>query len=175
MCGAAHPSDAEILCTVPGNATDHAMHVGRHPQRRSEGPVTWPNDEFVEPIGNPRRWIEERSDEERARNLAERTAGARREIDEDVAPVGASHPENAKAAARRVLPRTGTKRRQAYDLIRDTGGRTGEEVGLHFGWPHQSYSPIISTLEADGWITPSGEFRTTESGNRARVMVVVDG
>lgn len=170
MCGSAHPDDQAVVCAVDG---PHATHVARHPDRRSDPPLVWPNDRYVEPIARPTSFIKQASHRERKRRMDERTAGAR-SVDDDAAPVGASHPENAKAAARRALPRTGSKRRQAYDLIwRTPGGLTAEEVGLRFGWPHQSYSPCISTLEADGWLRPTGEMRRTQSGEMARVMEAV--
>lgn len=75
------------------------------------------------------------------------------------------------------MPRTGTKRRAVFDLVREHERRTGigltaEQVGATLGWPHQSYSAAVSTLAADGWLVDSGERRKTDSGNEAIVWVV---
>lgn len=101
-------------------------------------------------------------------------------IDENVAPVGREHPETAHRAARRALPRTGSKRRAAWDWIDSRPeGATAEEVGDHFGWEHQVYSPTISTLAHDGHLeavrTASGApvTRLTRAGNDAQVYVTV--
>lgn len=91
--------------------------------------------------------------------------------DRNVAPVGRRHPDTARAAAERVLPRTGSKRRSVVELIARVA-LTAEEVGTRFGWPHQSYSATVSTLARDGWLEDSGERRTTSTGNDAIVWVL---
>lgn len=98
-----------------------------------------------------------------------------RPVDAPTDPVGRNHPETARRQGERVAPRLGSKRRLTYDWIRQRGsyGATAREVGDHFGWEHQSYSPAVSTLKRDGWIrvdrTSTGESRERDG---AHVMVV---
>jgi hypothetical protein len=94
-------------------------------------------------------------------------------LDTPTAPVGHRHPETAKAAAARALPRTGSRRREAWELIQARGGLTAEEVGIETGWPHQTYSATVSTLAADGLVIDSGDRRPTLAGNPAIVYRAV--
>ena len=91
----------------------------------------------------------------------------RRPVDADTAPVGRNHPDTAVDAAARALPRTGTRRREVFDLIAARGGMTAEEVGKVLGLPHQSYSAAVSTLARDGWLVDSGRRHLTDAGNPA--------
>lgn len=100
-----------------------------------------------------------------------------RAVDAPVDPVGREHPETAKRQGRRMAPRLGTIRRAAYERIRQCGsyGATAKEVGVALGLEskHQSYSPAVSTLKADGWIRTdldiTGKPRTRDG---AEVMVI---
>ena len=98
-------------------------------------------------------------------------------IDAPVDPVGKAHPETARAMGRRMELRMGTMRRMAYDAIVIADGLTAEEVGLMFGWKHQSYSAAVSTLKTDGWLECARGAdgrkitRPTQGGNEAEVMV----
>ena len=101
-----------------------------------------------------------------------------RAVDAPVNPVGRNHPETAKRQGKRMAPRLGSKRRQAYDFIAERGtlGATAREVGEHFGWEHQSYSPAVSTLKTDGWIKVDiglpGTGDLTRERDGADVMVI---
>lgn len=90
------------------------------------------------------------------------------DVDRNVAPVGRAHPDTAHQAARRALPRSGSKRRAVVDHVAVCPS-TSEEIGDAFGWPHQSYSSAVSTLYADGWLEPSGVVRETSTGTSAIV------
>lgn len=101
-----------------------------------------------------------------------------RAVDAAVNPVGRDHPETAKRQGKRMAPRLGSKRRMAYDFIAERGtiGATAREVGEHFGWEHQSYSPAVSTLKSDGWIKVDvglpGTGDLTRERDGADVMVI---
>lgn len=89
--------------------------------------------------------------------------------DRNVAPIGRRHPDTARAAGERALPRSGSKRRLTVDAIA-VRPSTAEEIGDRFGWPHQSYSATVSTLVRDGWLEPDGTAtRPTSTGNDAIV------
>lgn len=82
--------------------------------------------------------------------------------------------ETSRIAASNVLPKTGTKRRQTYELIKDSGmfGLCDHEIEEKTGWLHQSASSIRNGLMRDGWIKDSGQRRTTPSGNPAIVWII---
>lgn len=102
----------------------------------------------------------------------------RRPIDANTSHVGAAHPVTARTMDRKVMPRSGSKRRMVYDWVAGRGdhGATAEEVGDHFGWGHQSYSAVVSNLVRDGWLVPAAyaglgvaRTRPTRAGNDATV------
>lgn len=89
-------------------------------------------------------------------------------VDRNVAPTGRHHPDTSRAAAERVLPRKGSKRRQVVEYVARHPA-TAEEIGDAFGWPHQSYSATVSTLASDRWLEASGATRRTSTGHYAIV------
>lgn len=91
------------------------------------------------------------------------------DIDRNVAPLGNLHPDTAAAAADRVFPRSGSRRRKIYDLILAQGGATDDEIEVHLGLSHQSASASRNTLMNDGWLADSGVRRKTRYGNDAIV------
>jgi hypothetical protein len=98
---------------------------------------------------------------------------ARRPIEANSIRVGRRSPKTSQIAAERVLPRTGTKRKTVYDLIRLEGARglCDHEIEQITGWLHQSASSIRNGLMNDGWIMDSGQKRKTPQGNGAIVWV----
>lgn len=98
---------------------------------------------------------------------------ARRPIEANSIRVGRRSPKTSQIAAERVLPRTGTKRKTVYDLIRLEGARglCDHEIEQITGWLHQSASSIRNGLMNDGWIMDSGQRRKTPQGNGAIVWV----
>lgn len=93
-------------------------------------------------------------------------ARPRRAVDDGAAPTGRDHPDSSRDAAARVLPRTGTIRRAAYDYVRlECGGRgaISEEIqqalvgrGLVTeAKRHQTGSAAVSGLKRDGWLVPA--------------------
>lgn len=94
-------------------------------------------------------------------------------IDRNVAPVGQFHPPTARAAARRALPGTGTKRRMIYDVIaKSADGLCDWELEKTFDWKHESASACRRSLVKDGWLQDSGRTRPVpDTGNPAIVWV----
>jgi hypothetical protein len=109
-----------------------------------------------------------------------RHVAPRRAIDAPVNPVGRAHPETAQATGRKMCLTMGTKRRRAYEAIRDAGahGMTADEVEVACGWGHSSASSTVSGLWHDGWLSvkrdDKGDIvkRPTRHANDAQVMVV---
>lgn len=97
-------------------------------------------------------------------------------IDRKVAPVGRNHPETAKQAAAKALPRSNTLRRTVFDLIAESGARgvTDDEVEQVLGRSHQSISACRNSLLKDGHIQDSGKIRLTRWKNEAIAWVVTD-
>lgn len=95
-------------------------------------------------------------------------------VDRQVAPVGISHPERAHLAAAVARLRSGTRRKEVYDLIRNTGhrGLTDDEMERLTGRAHQSLSATRNTLMNDDLIVDSGQRRQTQYHNPAIVWVV---
>jgi hypothetical protein len=77
-------------------------------------------------------------------------------------------------AALNALPKTGTKRRITYDLIKESGtyGLCDHELEFKTGWLHQSASAARNTLMNDGFIKDSGLRRKTPAGNDAIVWII---
>lgn len=102
---------------------------------------------------------------------------ARRSVDEDAPMVGRSHPGTAQAMQAKALPRSGTFRREVFDLISSRKGTpllgyTDDELEIALGRSHQSTSGARSTLKADGHVRASGATRINRFGNDAIVWVV---
>lgn len=74
------------------------------------------------------------------------------------------------AAAKRALPRSGTKRaRVLYEIATAPAGCTDDEIITRTGFLHQSVGPRRLELEQGGWVEDSGERRKTRMGNPAIV------
>lgn len=95
-------------------------------------------------------------------------------IDADRAHVGRRHPITAQRMQAKVLPRSGTFRRQMFDTLRQQP-MTDDELEIYFGRSHQSVSGCRSTLFKDGWLRNTGDTRRNRYGNDAIVWGVVDG
>ena len=97
----------------------------------------------------------------------------RRPIEANSIRIGRRSPKTSQIAAERVLPRTGTKRKVVFDLIKARGalGLCDHEIEQITGWLHQSASSIRNGLMNDGWIMDSGNRRKTPQGNGAIVWI----
>jgi alkyl hydroperoxide reductase subunit AhpC len=95
-------------------------------------------------------------------------------IDRNVVRVNFNSPATSHIAAKNALPKTGTKRRITYELIKDTGmfGLCDHELEQKTGWLHQSASAARNTLMVDGWIVDSGIRRNTPTGNPAIAWII---
>lgn len=93
-------------------------------------------------------------------------------VERNVAPVGHGHPATALEAAAKVLPRTGSIRREVYDQIARRQGLTDDELEQITMRSHQTVSAARNTLAGDRLIVDSGETRPTRYGNRAIVWKV---
>lgn len=107
--------------------------------------------------------------EDRCKEFREAEAPVKPKVDRRVAPVGHRHPETAKTAARRSMPKAGTRRGEVYRLIQRAGeqGLTDDELEYKTGKSHQSVSATRNTLMNDGLIEASGFRRRTRWGNDA--------
>lgn len=97
------------------------------------------------------------------------SATRKRPIDRQHVAIHKNAQETSRIAAEKILPKTGTKRRIIYDMIKDSGmfGLCDHEIEQKTGWLHQSASSVRNGLMKDGWIKDSGLRRTTPSGNPA--------
>jgi hypothetical protein len=97
-------------------------------------------------------------------------------IERNTVRLGRRSPNTSQIAAQRLLPRTGTKRKTVFDLIRAAGdvGLCDHEIEDLTGWLHQSASSIRNGLMNDGWIMDSGKRRKTPQGNGAIVWISME-
>jgi hypothetical protein len=97
-------------------------------------------------------------------------------IERNTVRIGRRSPNTSQIAAQRLLPRTGTKRKMVFDLIRAAGdvGLCDHEIEDLTGWLHQSASSIRNGLMNDGWIRDSGKRRKTPQGNGAIVWISME-
>jgi hypothetical protein len=72
---------------------------------------------------------------------------------------------------RHILPKSGSFRREVYDLLSRSGGMTDDELEVVTGRSHQSVSGARATLKKDGWVADSGKRRPNRYGNEAVVWV----
>lgn len=96
-------------------------------------------------------------------------------VDEDhVGKVGSQHPVTSRAAAKKILPRSGTQRRLVYDVIAGTNdyGATDDELELMTSLRPNSLHPRRGELADAGFIVRSGRKRKTRAGNDADVWVL---
>ncbi len=92
-------------------------------------------------------------------------------------PLGApfeSRSITSREAARSVLPLVAGQEAKVLDAIRSGGnGATDEEIERITGLKHQSASARRRGLVIKGFVRDSGITRTTSSGRRATVWMVV--
>lgn len=82
----------------------------------------------------------------------------------------------SRNAAEKFLPRSGTIRKQVYDLIKQAGdnGRTDFELEGIMKGKHQTVSASRRSLVVDGWLVDSGKTRINSQGNDCIVWVEKD-
>jgi len=87
-------------------------------------------------------------------------------IDRDTV-VSGKRATSQKAAAK-VFPRSGTKRRECYEIIKASGatGMTDLELEKQTGWKHESLSACRNSLMNDGLVFDSGRKRVVDGSER---------
>lgn len=99
----------------------------------------------------------------------------RKPVESNSIRVSARHPDTSKLAGLKALPKSGTKKKIIYDLIKSKGilGMCDHEIEKELGWTHQSASAIRNTLMNDLWVEDSGLRRETPQGNLAIVWIAL--
>jgi hypothetical protein len=79
----------------------------------------------------------------------------------------------SRSAAEKALPRSGTRRKEIFDLIAEHEfGLTDDEIEVLTGLTHQTASATRNSLMRDGLIVVSGDARTNRRGNASIVWKV---
>lgn len=86
-------------------------------------------------------------------------------INDNVVYVANFASKTSRDAANKVLPRTGTMRRQILDLITKHGGLADFEIEALLNLKHQTASAGRRGLVIDGFLVDSGLTKKNESGN----------
>jgi hypothetical protein len=81
--------------------------------------------------------------------------------------------DTSRQAAEKFLPRSGTVRKQVYDLIKQAGysGMTDFELEAIMKGKHQTVSASRRSLVVDGWLVDSGKKRTNAQDNDCIVWI----
>ena len=100
----------------------------------------------------------------------------RRSIDSNYVAIGSNPRSTSLMALKKAFPKTGTKRRTTYELIKEAGmyGMCDHEIEQKTGWVHQSASSVRNSLMNDGWIQDSGIRRKTPQGNDSIAWIVTN-
>lgn len=99
----------------------------------------------------------------------------RASLERNTVRIGNKHPKTSQIAAQRVLPRTGTKRKELFDLIQGAGARglCDHEIEQITGWHTNTSRSTRNSLMRDGWIMDSKQRRNTPQGNGAIVWIAM--
>ena len=96
-------------------------------------------------------------------------------LDRNVVSISRNASDTSRAAGLKRLPKTGTKRKITFDLIKQYPlGLCDHEIEAITGWLHQSASSVRNSLMRDGLIIDSGLRRKTPGGNDAIAWKVVE-
>ena len=88
-----------------------------------------------------------------------------REIDSNVVLISRKATRTSRAAAENVLPKTGSIRREIYDLVSRGDGLTDYELENLLEGKHQTVSASRRSLVIDGYLSDSGRTRKNDVGN----------
>lgn len=163
-CNAENPMMPGVRCEVDSGQR-HVWHSCRNPD------VAWENTE-VRREQERRRGTPYSESRDRLLGYARATDANARAIANDRSRIDTPHaflrrePHDTEvAAARFVLPRSGTQRRLVYDHIVQAGehGATDEEIQQALGLHHNSQTPRRLELVQAGLIEDSGRRRTGHS------------
>lgn len=99
-----------------------------------------------------------------------------RSVDSNVVTIGNKSQRTSKAAAKTLLPHSGTIRRLVYDQIKiqNDYGMTDYELEMVLRGKHQTISASRRSLVVDGWIVDSGKTRKNPQENDCIVWVEKD-
>lgn len=93
-------------------------------------------------------------------------------IDDQVVYVANYASNTSRKAAEKALPKTGTMRRQIYDLIFNNGGLADFEIEERLNLKHQTASAARRSLVIDGFLVASDKVRRNESGNECTIWEI---
>lgn len=98
---------------------------------------------------------------------------SRPSIDRNTTPSLYAQQATSRAAARAVLPNSGTQRRMVYDAIVAKGdyGMCDHEIEVEVGLRIPSVCAARNSLMNDGWVYDSGRTRKTPQGHMAIVWL----
>ena len=88
-----------------------------------------------------------------------------RKIDDNVVILSSRSKSTSQKAAKNILPRTGSIRREVYDLVRQKNGLTDYELEMLLKGKHQTVSASRRSLVVDGFLSDSGVTRKNDVGN----------
>lgn len=96
-----------------------------------------------------------------------------RAVDDNAVVTSLKSQRTSSKAASNVLPRTGSIRRQIFDLIQNHGGLSDDALENIMQGKHQTISASRHSLVRDGWLIDSGRTAKNASGNDCIVWVAV--
>jgi hypothetical protein len=88
-----------------------------------------------------------------------------RRIDDNVVSISSKSRSTSKNAAQKILPRTGSMRREIYNQVQRNNGLTDYELETLLQGKHQTVSASRRSLVVDGFLFDSGMTRKNEVGN----------
>lgn len=88
-----------------------------------------------------------------------------REVNDNVVMISHRSRKTSKLAAANILPRTGSMRREIYELINRSDGLTDYELESLIKGKHQTVSASRRSLVIDGFLADSGRTRKNDVGN----------
>ena len=93
------------------------------------------------------------------------------QINDQVVYVANYAGKTSRDAATKILPKTGTMRRQILDLIWTYNGLADFQIEELLNLKHQTASAGRRGLVIDGFLIDSGKTRKNESGNECTVWI----
>jgi hypothetical protein len=117
----------------------------------------------LQQVGKPHRHESECEVYEYVREL--KTKSWVRKIDDNVVILSNRSKSTSRKAAKKILPRTGSIRREVYDLVQRNNGLTDYELEVLLQGKHQTVSASRRSLVVDGFLSDSGTTRKNEVGN----------
>ena len=95
-----------------------------------------------------------------------------RGIDDNVVILSSRSRVTSRKAAERMLPRSGTMRREIYELVQRANGLTDYELEELLNGKHQTVSASRRGLVIDGFLVDSGRTRKNDVGNECIIWEI---